>query len=344
MGAEVINRIQESLESKRENLVHWLGSAPEDEKEILLCCDEQALEPSIQPHLQVIDSALDKAANQVLGICEICQGHVEDELLEMDYTTSVCLDDYSEEERRSLEAELEMSRVVQRALLPREIPGIPGLDIAAFSRPAQIVGGDYYDFFKFQDGANGMVVADVEGHGVSSSMLMSSLQSALHTLVPDNTSPIPVLERINRFYIHNINLTTFVTVFLGHLDPASRLLTYVSAGHNPPLLLHVDGTVEPIWLKPTAAAIGLMEDYHVRAETILLAPSDVLLVYTDGVTEATNTRGEPFGTDRLVDAVRENCKLQAQDLIRGIRQSLQAFSTEKPLEDDITLLVCKVLK
>ncbi len=344
MDQDVIDRIQESLESKRGNLVHWLGSAPETDKETCLCCEceGETGEQHLMPHLQVIDSTLEKAANQTLGVCEVCHGHVEEALLEMDYTSCVCLDDYSEEERRRLEAELELTQAMQRALLPRETPSISSLDIAAFSRPAQIVGGDYFDFFKFQDGAQGFVIADVEGHGVSSSMLMSSLQSALHTLVPDNNSPIPVLERINRFYIHNINLTTFVTVFLGHLDIGSLKLTYASAGHNPPLLLHANGREESTWLRPTAAAIGLMEDYQVRAETVTLSPGDTLLLYTDGVTEATNAGYEPFGMDRLVAAVRENSKLPAQELIRAIRQSLQEFCADKPLADDITLLACKV--
>ena len=344
MEPEVIERIQNSLESKRENLIHWLGSAPEADKETCLCCecDGDTGEDYLKPHLQVIDSALEKAASDTLGICEVCHGHVEKELLEMDYTSCVCLDDYSEEERRRLEAELELTQAVQRALLPREMPSVPGLDIAAFSRPAQIVGGDYFDFFNFQDGAQGFVIADVEGPGVSSSMLMSSLQSALHTLVPDNISPVPVLDRVNRFYIHNINLTTFVTVFLAHLDPGSLTLTYASAGHNPPLLFHVNGRDESSWLNPTAAAIGLMEEYRVRAETVALSPGDTLLLYTDGVTEATNAADQPFGLDRLSSLVRDNARRPAQDLVRAVRQSLQDFCNDKPLADDVTLLVLKV--
>jgi sigma-B regulation protein RsbU (phosphoserine phosphatase) len=342
MERDVVDRIQESLESKRENLIHWLGSAPEADKEVSLCCEDELDERPLQVHLQVIDTTLEKAASQTLGVCEVCHGQVDERLLEMDYTACVCLDHYSDEERRRLENELELSQVVQRALLPREMPGIPGVDLAAFNRPAQIVGGDYFDFFKFQDGEQGFVVADVEGHGVSSGMLMSSLQSALHALVPDNVSPVPVLERINRFYIHNINFTTFVTVFLGKFDPASRKLTYASAGHNPPLLFHSTDDGEFSWLKPTAAAIGLMEDYHVRAETTPLLPGDILLLYTDGVTEATNANNEPFGLDRLAAAVQKHSGFSAQELVRSILQSLQAFCAGKQLDDDITLLVCKV--
>jgi sigma-B regulation protein RsbU (phosphoserine phosphatase) len=342
MGFAVINRIQESLTTKRQNLTSWLRSAPQADKEICLACEDALDERDLQAHLQVIDTALAKAADQTLGVCEVCHGQVDERLLEMDYTACVCLDHYSDDERRQLENELELSQVVQRALLPQEIPSIPGVDLAAFSRPAQIVGGDYFDFFKFRDGAHGLVIADVEGHGVSSSMLMSSLQTALHTLVPDNASPVPVLERINRYYIHNINFTTFVTVFLGHFDPASRQLTYASAGHNPPLLLHANGRNNLSWLRPTAAAIGLTEEYLVRAETITLAPGDILVLYTDGVTEATNTDNEPFGPDRLAAVVQEYSGFPAQDLVRAIRQSLQAFCAEKPLADDITLLAGKV--
>jgi sigma-B regulation protein RsbU (phosphoserine phosphatase) len=342
MGLAVIERIQESLTTKRQNLTTWLRSTPEPDREICLGCEDEVDEQGLQAHLQVIDTVLEKAADQTLGVCEVCHGHVEEKLLEMDYTACVCLDHYSDDERRQLENELELSQVVQRALFPQETPSIPGVDLAAFSRPAQIVGGDYFDFFKFRDGAHGLVIADVEGHGVASGMLMSSLQTALHTLVPDNDSPVPVLERINRFYIHNINFTTFVTVFLSRFDPASRKLTYANAGHNPPLLLHVNGRNNFSWLKPTAAAIGLTEEYHVRAETITLSPGDILLLYTDGVTEATNTNNEPFGSDRLAAAVQEYSGLSAQELVRAIRQSLQAFCAEKPLADDITLLAFKV--
>ena len=135
----------------------------------------------------------------------------------------------SEVER--LRAELELSQNLQRALLPQQTPPISGLDIAAYSRPAQIVTGDYFDFVQFKDGLPGIVIADISGHGVSAGMLMTSLQTAFHTLVPESTSPVEVLERINRLYVHNIRLTSFVTVFFGKFDPASHILSYASAGH-----------------------------------------------------------------------------------------------------------------
>src|SRR5574342_227883 len=110
----------------------------------------------------------------------------------MDYTAHVCLDHYSDEERQRLESELELSQVVQRALLPQRAPRISGVEIAGFSRPAEIIGGDYFDFFKFRDGSHGLVIADISGHGVSAAMLMSSLQTAIQTMAPDLDSPAEV--------------------------------------------------------------------------------------------------------------------------------------------------------
>ena len=208
---EVLETIQKGLSKTREiYIIGWKQRLRKNRRfswaPRMKCC--------VQDHLQVIDKSLEKVEEGTLGICEICHERVDDELLTMDYTATVCLGHFSEEELRQLESELEMSQVVQRALLPQEAPRIPGLNVAAFSRPAQIVGGDYFDFVPFKDGGHGFVMADVSGHGVSASMLMTSLQTAFHTLVPGAESPLEVLERINHLYMHNINFTTFVTIFL----------------------------------------------------------------------------------------------------------------------------------
>ena len=138
MVTEVYGRIQEGLEEKQKELLEFLETAPETEKEICLGSDGRCIEE----HLHVIESSLEKIEEQSLGICVVCHGYVDSSLLEMDYTASVCLDHYSEEERRRLEAELELSQVVQRALLPQRLPDIRGVEVAAFSRPSEIIGGD----------------------------------------------------------------------------------------------------------------------------------------------------------------------------------------------------------
>src|SRR5919108_2302778 len=269
MVTDLYERIQEGLEEKQKEITEFLETAPETEKEVCLCDDED----SVEEHLQVIETSLEKIEDNTLGICVVCHGHVDSSLLEMDYTAMVCLDHYSDEERRRLESELELSQVVQRALLPQQVPSIRGVELAAFSRPSEIIGGGYFDFFQFRDGTHGLVIADVSGHGVAAGMLMSSLQTALRTMAPDTEVPAEILERINRFYIHNINFTTFITVFLARFDPESGILTYINAGHNPPVVYR-KGTGDITWLTRTAPAIGLAEDFRPRTESVILAKGD----------------------------------------------------------------------
>ena len=336
MATNITQHIHEHLEAKRQNVAEFLESAPESKIE--LCCED---EHAVHAHLQVIDTALEELGEQKFGICAVCHGHVDPELLEMDYTISVCLDHYSEQERRRLEAELELSAIVQRALLPQIVPEIPGVELAAFSRPAAIVGGDYFDFFQFRDGTHGVVIADIPGHGVSAGMLMSSLQTAIRTMAPETDVPSEILERINRFYLHNINFTTFVTVFLARYDPLTRILTYTSAGHNPPVVVRKrDANV--VWLKPTAPAIGLSEEFHPRSEVVTLEQGDVMFLYTDGVTEAFNPGLEQFGSLRLAELLRKNVDLSVSEITQAVRQGLDAFGDGHVVEDDTTFIALKV--
>ena len=289
----------------------------------------------------MIDTSIEKLKDGSLGICTVCHQMVDPGLLQMDYTASVCLDHYSEAERRQLESELELSQVVQRALLPQRMPSIAGMDVAAFSRPAQIVGGDYFDFLQFNDGSHGFVIADVSGHGVSAGMLMTSLQTAFHTLVPDTNSPVDVLQRINRLYIHNIHFTTFVTIFFSRLDPLTRTLTYANAGHSE-ALLYRRSRDEQVWLEPTGPAIGLMEGFRNQSKDIKLESEDILLLYTDGVTEAFNSSGEQFGRERLAEVIHQNGDQPADGLIQAVLYTLTDFTDARPLEDDVTLVVYKL--
>lgn len=337
MVTELYERIQEGLEEKQKELTEFLETAPETEKQLCRGNDKGCIET----HLHVIETSLEKIDDQTLGVCVVCHGIVDAQLLEMDYTVAVCLDHYSEAERRRLESELELSQVVQRALLPQRIPDIRGVELAAFSRPSEIIGGDYFDFFQFRDGTHGLVIADVSGHGVAAGMLMSSLQTAIRTMAPEADSPTEILERINRFYIHNIHFTTFVTIFLAQLDPVTLTLTYVNAGHNPPAVRRRE-RAEITWLKPTAPAIGLAEDFHARMETIGFSEGDSLLLYTDGVTEVLNISNEQFGQERLADLVQQHADQTAPDLLQAVRQAVSAFGGNRPLVDDVTMVALKI--
>ncbi len=340
MDTSVFQHIRTSLLEQRQNLTDWLFTTPPRERQVRLGpMDEQAL----QAHLQVLDTAIEKAEDQTLGLCQVCEDYIEEDQLVMDYTRCVCLDHLSTEDKERLEFELELSTKVQRALLPQQVPEIPGLEMAAFSRPADIVGGDYFDFLRFWDGAHGLVIGDVAGHGMSTSLLMASLQATLRTLAPDYGAPAEVVRRLNLLFSHNIHMTSFVTLFLAHFDSQTYDLTYCNAGHNPPLLrTRFNGTEMFSWLRPTGAAIGLVEEFQFEAETVKLVPGDVLLLYTDGITEAMNPQGEAFGQERLVQLVRHGSHWSAQELVWNVRRQLQEFTQGQPMADDTTMIVCKV--
>ena len=340
MEKKLLTHIHQSVKEKRTNLSDWLETTPQLEKELCLDCEDD--QPVIE-HIAILDQTLQKAENDTLGVCKVCHGQVEASVLEIDYTAEVCLDCLSEPERRHLEAELEFSSEIQRALLPQQAPSFPGLDIGAFSRPAQIIGGDYFDFFRFKSGAYGLVIADVAGKGFSASLLMSSLQTALRTLAADSDSVSDVVQRINRYFLHNVNLTTFVTLFIGQYDPDRRLLTYANAGHNPPLLFHPAEISSLTWLSPTGAAVGVMEEYTLRSEQVALQADDILLLYTDGVTELANPAWEFFGPGRLADLVAANAGLSAQDLVSVLRRGLGEFNTGASPADDVTIVAAKAL-
>jgi sigma-B regulation protein RsbU (phosphoserine phosphatase) len=335
MEPETIESIRKGLTETHEHLTQWIEATPETKKQVQ-CCSEDV--GCVEEHLEVIDQSLEKIRDGTFGVCEVCHDNVDDELLRMDYTSSVCLGHFTEAELRQLESELELSQVVQRGLLPQAAPDIPGLSIAAFSRPSHIVSGDYFDFVRFRDGGHGIVLADVSGHGVSAGMMMSSLQTAFHTLVPLSDSPLDVLERINHLYAHNINFTTFVTIFFGKFDPSSRLFTYASAGHNSGYVFR-PAAGQDILLHPSGPAIGLMEGFHVHLEQVQLKQGDILVLYTDGVTEASDGGAGQWSLDRLAEVIRSNHTLPPEQLVKRLLLSVSEFSGGRALDDDATLIV-----
>jgi sigma-B regulation protein RsbU (phosphoserine phosphatase) len=341
MEALVLEHMRKGLLQKRDRLNEWLRTTPLAKKEVLL---GPSTEQSVHCCLDVIDNAISKADSKTLGKCEVCHEDVETELLEVDYTACVCLEHLSKEERRHLESELELAQDVQKMLLPQEVPNIPGLEIAAFSRPAQIVGGDYFDFIDFSNGFHGLAIADVAGHGVSASLHMASIQALLRTLVPVNKSPAEVMRQVHKLFIHNIRFETFVTFFIGAFDSSTKRLTYCNAGHQPPLVLHKtmskNESVE--MLRPTGAAIGLVEEAEFAEKTIELQEEDLLVLYTDGVTESVNPQNQEFGRERLVKLSREVNNTPVREVVQHIRQRLEEFSEGEPLADDTTIVLCKI--
>jgi sigma-B regulation protein RsbU (phosphoserine phosphatase) len=218
------------------------------------------------------------------------------------------------------------------------------MEIAAFSRPAQIVGGDYFDFVEFGGGRYGLIIADVAGHGVSASLHMASIQAMLHAIAAASDSPAEAVTKVHKLFIHSIRFNTFVTFFVGTFDPTGRVLTYCNAGHNPPMILHNGGNGKgPItWLQPTGAAVGLIEEGVYDEETVALHAGDLLVMYTDGVTEAVNLRDEAFGQERLTAAIKRAHQSAPQGVVQEIREVLETFGGGKPLADDATVVICRI--
>ena len=341
MENTILERIGTYLMEKRAALGEWLSASPSDKKNVLL---GPAKQEAVLDALGALDEAIVKIESGELGVCKVCGDPVEDELLEVDYTADVCINHLSNEEISRLEDELELAKTVQKALLPQEAPSIAGLDVAAYSRPAEILGGDYFDFIDFGADSHGLVIADVAGHGVSASLQMASFQALTHAIVPTSASPAEVAKRIHGLFSHNIHFTTFVTLFIGAYHPATRKLTYCNAGHNPPFVFHPDRSQgnSAIWLRPTGPAIGLVEVNEFGEHTLTLLPGDLLVLYTDGVIEAADPNDDQFGTDRLVRVVERLHNSSPREVIWGIREAVEGFVVDRPLSDDITLVVCRI--
>ena len=342
MQTPILENIRNNLFEKRDRIHQWLRATPMSKKEVYL---GPSTEQAVHARLEAIDEAISKADSRTLGKCEVCQGQVETELLEIDYSACVCIEHLSAEQRRNLESELELAQSVQRMLLPQEVPDIPGLEIAAYSRPAQIVGGDYFDFIEFSSGLHGLAIADVAGHGVSASLHMASIQALLRTLAPINKSPSEVMSQVHKLFIHNIRFETFVTFFIGAFDSSTQSLTYCNAGHQPPLVFRKAGSnaAPVVMLKPTGAAIGLVEEAEFEEAVIDLQKGDLIVLYTDGVTEAMNKQNQQFGRERLETLIRRAERMPVKDVIQEIKLSLEEFSGGRALADDTTIVIGRIV-
>jgi sigma-B regulation protein RsbU (phosphoserine phosphatase) len=243
-----------------------------------------------------------------------------------------------------VEKELKIVADIQRSLLPRQIPLIPGLGLAAHYQTSRWAGGDYYDFFPLPDGRWGILIADVSGHGTPAAVMMAVLHSLAHTLPGPPDPPANLLTHVNRNLAQRYTTDgeAFVTAFYGIFDPARRELVYASAGHNPPRLKRCeDGSVlalDGVGNLP----LGLFDDQEYQQATLPLRPGDQIVFYTDGITEAANAEGRMFGPERL-DVALANCHLTAQGLIETLLATLKEFTGDIPPADDQTVVVAKVL-
>ncbi|MFA5296321.1 MAG: SpoIIE family protein phosphatase [Methanoregulaceae archaeon] len=245
-------------------------------------------------------------------------------------------------EKERIEKELEIARGIQQSFLPESAPEIPGIDIAGMTLPAREVGGDFYDYIPVGGGRWGLVIADVSGKGVPAALFMGLSRTLVRANAMAQSSVSETLVRANELITENERSSMFVTVFYGVLDPARRSLAYASAGHNAPFMIR-SGGVETIVLKAEGIALGVVREIDLEEREITLDPGDILVLYTDGVTEAVNPLDEEFGVARLTATVERHRDAPSSAIIERVRDEVIRYSQGQPQFDDITLIVVKVL-
>ncbi|NUN69101.1 MAG: SpoIIE family protein phosphatase [Bacteroidetes bacterium] len=243
-------------------------------------------------------------------------------------------------ERQKLENELLIAKEIQRGLLPRTLPQIPGFCLAAANVSSKQVGGDYYDVIPTEDGNWVVVIADVSGKGTPASLLMANVQATVHALVPFGLSLSIATARINDLIHRNTGADKFITFFWGILDPVTRTFRYVNAGHNPPFLMRADGRMER--LTEGGLILGIMKTIMPYQEgSVTLGPGDSIVMFTDGVSEAMDAQGVDYTEERLEAHIASRNGADAQELLDGITQEVRRHSAGAPQSDDITMVVLK---
>jgi len=244
-----------------------------------------------------------------------------------------------EQAEKLLASELQQAAQIQRRLLPAAAPEVAGVDLAGYNTPCRTVGGDYYDFIPYPDGRVAILVGDVAGKGMPAALLVSSLQARVQVLF-DEPDPLDSrVARLNRAIKTNCPDNRFITFFIGVLDPAAGCFTYCNAGHNSGIVVHRDGSAER--LEATGLILGIMAGAAYTKQVCRIEPGDLLVLFSDGVSEAARADTEEFGEDRLVALLQQHRNENAQAIIEAVIQGVADFCCGTPPADDITIVAAK---
>jgi serine phosphatase RsbU (regulator of sigma subunit)/DNA-binding GntR family transcriptional regulator len=293
------------------------------------------LQEAVESHQPIID-ALEKGSGREAGL--LLRNHIEtiSEYLKKSESDSGF--------HRALRKDLEGAKSVQRAFFPPQTLSIPCISCETFYQPARGIGGDYYDFLPLQGGRWGIAIGDVSGKGISAALIMASLQASLraqalrphlglHTLIAD----------VNRLVFESSPADLFASLFYAEFEPATRILKYVNAGHNPPIVVRPkNGSCEMFHLKSTDMPVGISGDRQFAPTTFQLSVDDVVVAYTDGITEAENYHGQQWGEEKLVSLLRSCNGASSEEIIDSILEEVSVFANGQPQRDDMTLVVMTV--
>jgi sigma-B regulation protein RsbU (phosphoserine phosphatase) len=245
--------------------------------------------------------------------------------------------------RRELERtefEMETARGIQQSFLPESPPRIEGFELAALNLPARQVGGDFYDFIPVSENEWGIIIADVSGKGVPAALFMALSRTLVRANVSENITASQAIQKANHLISQEAKMGMFVTLFYAVLAPEKRRLQYVNAGHNPPFVVK-KSSGDVILLRARGIAMGVMDDVSLEEKDIILDSNDIVVFYTDGITEAIDGAGEQFGEKRLIETINQNADLPVKDLIGKVKDDVFAFAHGQPQFDDFTLVILK---
>jgi sigma-B regulation protein RsbU (phosphoserine phosphatase) len=260
--------------------------------------------------------------------------HLEGKNLELQHAVEI-----GNTRSKQQEQELAKAREIQEGLLPKKIPQVRGLEVAGTWQPASTVGGDYFDVLKFGEKKIGVCIGDVVGKGISAALLMANLQASFRAFAAEEVSPGTLVGKLNEVISNNIASDKFVTFWYCTIDANENMLTYANAGHWPPILFHKSG--EGVFLREGGTPLGLFPDRNYENGGTPLASGDRLVLYTDGLTEATNSEAQEFGERRLLELCSHNIALSASELLAAIRKEVVSFCNGN-FQDDFTLVVVAV--
>ena len=240
---------------------------------------------------------------------------------------------------RIMQRDLSQAAEIQGGMLPARAPEIAGLDLAGFNVPCRTVGGDYYDFFSYAGGSVGLALGDVSGKGMPASLMMMALHARVHVLAEAPGDLGDFMARLNKATCATCPRNRFITFFFAVLDAASGELRFANAGHNPPILLRASGEAE--MLEGGGPVLGVLAVAPYNEQRAGLASGDLLVLYSDGVTEANNPDFDEFGEERFIRVLRENRTRPAHEIVAAVTAALREFTAGAPQADDITLLVAR---
>lgn len=244
-----------------------------------------------------------------------------------------------EEQDRIIKRDLSQAAEIQKRMLPADAPRIPGLDLGGFNVPCRTVGGDYYDFFSYPQGRVGLALGDVSGKGMPASLMMMALHARVQVLAEDTADLASFMTRLNKATCANCPSNRFITFFFSVLDSTTGELRFANAGHNPPIVVRASGESE--MLETGGPVLGILPMAPYTENRASVGHGDMLVMYSDGVTEATDINQNEFGEDRLIAVLRNSRNLAAGEIVQAVTRSLAEFTAGAPQADDITLLVAR---